>query len=279
MSFTEHLLRARSEDGLCLDGIGILPEGEFQSTGIVWVHGLYGAFYHPPYVELARVMAMRGYLSVIGNLRGHDFGALLPDRTGRPVVCGGAWERFHESPYDIAAWIDAAMRLGVDDLVLVGHSFGGRKGVYYQVERNDPRIRGVAIGSTALSYPPVDRDMLERAEEMVSCGRGRDLLPWPPIGASMSAQSFVDGEMTYQNVLIEHNGRPSMISRLRVPLLAFYGDSDEAIELIRENVETIARNAPQSPGVRTAIVPGADHLYTGCEDHVGNLLTRWVESL
>lgn len=279
MSFTEHLLRARSEDGLRLDGVGILPEGEFLATGIVWVHGLYGAFYQPPYVELARVMAGRGYLSVIGNLRGHDFGALLHDRTGRPIVGGGGWERFHESPYDIAAWIASAARLGVDDVVLIGHSFGARKSVFYQVERNDPRVRGVAICSAGLNYPPVDRDALGRAEEMLARGEGRDLLPWPPIGASMSAQTFVDGEMTYQNVLYEHNGRESVIARLRVPLLAIYGGSEDLPGRISGNLEMIARNAFHSPVISTAIIPDANHLYEGREEVVGDVLCEWIESL
>ncbi len=279
MSFTEHLLRARSEDGLRLDGIGVLPEGEFLPIGIVWVHDLYGAFYQPPYADLSRVMARRGYLSVVGNLRGHDFGSILPDRTGRPIVGGGAWERFHESPYDIAAWIGAATRLGVDEVVLVGHGLGARKGVFYQIERHDPRVLGVAICSAGLNYPPVDRESLEQAEEMLSRGKGRDLLPWPPVGASMSAQTFVDVEMTYRNVLYEHNGRESAVSRVRVPLLAMYGGAEDLPGRISGNLDIIARNAFNSPVISTAIIPDANHLYEGCEEVVGDVLTEWLESL
>jgi len=279
MSFSEHLLRARSEDGLRLDGVAIFPEGEFRSTGIVWVHDRFSCFYHPPYVELGRALANRGYLSVIGNTRGHDLGALFADRVQRPIVGGGGWERFHESPYDVAAWLESIARIGASEVVVIGHGYGGRKGVYYQVERSDPRVSGVAIASAGLDYPPVDREMLDRAEAMVSQGRGRDLLPWPPIGAGMSAQTYVDGEMTYRNILCEHNGRPSAISRLRVPVLAFYGDQEDSAGQVAQNLETIARNATLATSICTGVVPGSGRLYEGCEELVADLIAEWIDTL
>ncbi len=279
MSFSEHMLRGRSEDGLRLDGVGIMPDGEFLPTGVVWVHDHFASFYNPPYIEVSRALAERGFLSVVGNTRGHDFGAVLSDRSGRPIVGGSGWERFHEGPYDITTWISAAIRLGADDVILVGHGFGGRKVVYYQVERNDPRVKGVAVASAGLDYPPVDPDLLARAEDMVAHGQGRDILPWPPIGAGMSAQTFVDAGMTYQNILYEHNGRPGVVSRLHSPLLVFCGETEDAPARIETNLKTVARNAHASARVSTAIIPGIGRLYTDGEEGVADLLDQWIETL
>lgn len=225
--YTEELLYTWSEDGLRLDGIAIAPDEEVRSVAVVWVHGLNASFHTPPAVDVGRALAEVGHLVILGNNRGHDFGAEMRDRSERPICAGGGWERFHESPYDISPWIDVAIDRGAERVVLLGHGLGGRKGVYYQTERNDARVVGVVIVSTGLGYPLPDPQMLARAETMIAEGRGRDLLDWPPIGCSVSAQSFIDRERTYQNIFHASGGEAPVVSHLSTPLFALYGAAED----------------------------------------------------
>src|SRR5947209_16180397 len=101
----ERVIHTASEDGFRLDGVLIRPAGPARPVALVCVPGLYAAFYDPPYVELGRELAARGYAYLVGNDRGHDFGAVLRAPDGKPVPGGGGWERLQECPRDIAAWV------------------------------------------------------------------------------------------------------------------------------------------------------------------------------
>lgn len=277
--YTEGLLYTWSEDGLRLDGIAIAPSDAPHPVAVVWVHGLNANFHTPPAVDVGRALAKAGHLVILGNNRGHDFGAEMRDRSDRPICAGGGWERFHESPYDISPWIDLAIDRGAERVVLLGHGLGGRKAVYYQTERNDPRVAGVVVASTGLGYPLPDREMLARADAMVAEGRGRDLLGWPPIGCSVSAQSFIDRERTYQKFFHTSGDDLPIVSQLTTPLFAFYGATEDIETRLRENLRTIRRNATGVERFDSWLVPGTDQIYTGRELDVADRLVEWIVSL
>lgn len=149
---TEELVYVETADGVLLEGAVIRPAGpEPRPPAIVWVHGLTGRFYSPMSVTIGRELAGRGFVFVTGNNRGHDFGTLVR-RRGQPVLAGGGWERFEESPYDVAAWTGYAAGLGGRGVVLLGHSLGALKVAYYQAERQD-RSSPPAPASSRRSSP------------------------------------------------------------------------------------------------------------------------------
>lgn len=86
-----------------------------------------------------------------GNNRGWAFGETT-SRRGEQVVIGTGWERFHEAPLDIGAWVDFAMGLGVRAVALLGHSFGSPKVVYYQARPTRSSEPVASPGVRALPY-------------------------------------------------------------------------------------------------------------------------------
>jgi pimeloyl-ACP methyl ester carboxylesterase len=281
-SSKEHLVRTRSEDGFRLDGVLIEPRGaEAKPNAIVWVHGLYSAFYHSPGVETGRALAARGYVTVIGNTRGHDFGAAIVDREGRPRCAGGGWERYRESPRDIAGWIDFAAGEGLEGIILVGHSLGARKAVYYQSERCDSRVRGLVAASPGMAFldhPDEEFDRaLERAKRMVEEGDGRELVGWPRYGCSISAATLVEGEGEFQKIFFTRDGSPTAVSRVQCPMLVFYGSEEKTEEHIRIAFDTIRQNATVS--VDSIVIEGADHIYSHCEEEAAQVIARWSDAL
>ena len=123
---------------------------EVRSLALVWVHGLTSKFYAPTEIKVGRGVVDAGYLVVSGNNRGHDFGSRVRRNDGDVVLGGGGWERFDESPRDLAAWISFAASLGFERVALLGHSLGALKVVYYQAQRQDPRVAGVVAASPPL---------------------------------------------------------------------------------------------------------------------------------
>jgi len=282
-SVSEKIVYTRSEDGLLLEGAVIRHAApDSKPVGLVWVHGMVQKFYFPTTVEIGRDLATRGYVFVTGNNRGHDFGAMIMGPDGTPRLIGGAWERFDESPRDVAAWIDLTMQMGVRGVVLIGHSLGALKITYYQARRQDSRVVGLIAASPGARAGRVygKAGVIEMAEQMVADGRGRDLLPWgisPYHAGTISAEAYLNRVRTNIDTFGLDTMEPD-VSQIGLPLLAFYGSREENVGGEAE-LAVIRQNARRAPRVDTQVIDGADHDYTGCERRVADLISDWVEDV
>lgn len=282
--YSEELVYTESEDGVILAGLAIRPIAQAaKPIAVVWIPGLSINFYHPSIIPVGRELAGHGYTFVIGNHRGHDIGANLwrkqKDADGMSQTFGGAlWERFEESPFDVAAWIDFATDQGFKGVALVGHSAGASKVVYYLAHRQDPRVVGLVVASTGIS-PVRDLDLVAQAEQMVADGRGEELLPWGSfksffIGA-ISAQAYLSRSRVPD--LFGVNTPGSEIAQIRCPLFLCYG-TNEGYDA-NERLELIQRNASSARRVETALFEGANHGYDDHEQQVAQALAHWIDTL
>jgi len=287
-AYSEELVYTESEDGLTLEGVVIRPAAKAtdrhgtvdRDVALIWVHGLTGKFYEPSAVRVGRELAGDGYTVISGNNRGHDFGTMLRRADGTAVLGGGGWECFDESPRDVAAWIGVAESLGFGRVVLFGHSLGALKVAYYQALRQDPRVVGLVAGSPPVRAGRLDPSLVAQAERMVDEGRGKDLLAWgtSPAGAGThSAQTYLNRARTGLDVYGLDVPDPA-VGKIRCPLLAIYG-TDEAWVGGAADLKVIARNAAAAARVDTAMIDGADHVYTGHERDVARVVARWLGTL
>lgn len=279
--WTEEIVYATTEDGLVHAGAAFSPSGvETRQVAVVLVHGIGGSFSYSAYTGIARELASRGYTCVAGNNRGHDY-AYGPTETanGERKLQGSGWERFSESPYDMAAWIDFAVGLGFGRIVLFGHSYGAFKSVYYQARKQDKRIAGIVLGSPPLSAAYLAQlPLVALAESMVSQGRGRDLLPWDiiPWGAgTISAETYMDAYRVGIDVFGALKADPELV-HITCPMLAFYGTEEPKAGGPAE-LEIIKRNARASRSVETRMVEGADHNYYNCEKELADIVGDWLD--
>jgi pimeloyl-ACP methyl ester carboxylesterase len=277
--YTEELIWIESEDHLRLDGAVIRPGNAItKPVAVVHVHGFTGRFSHPAHILVARAMTARGYTSISGTNRGFAFGETTSRlRSGEPVVIGAGWERFHELPYDIGPWITFAMSLGFETVVLLGHSFGGPKVVYYMAERDDPRVSALILASPGRTQPlAIASEVIEKAQRMVAEGHGADLLPWGSFrNGTLSAQTLLD---TAQSDVFGLRASDAPIGKVRQPILAFYGTKETGgggpteLELIRTHATAV-------PRVDTMMIEDADHFYTGRAPQVGSAIADWLDKL
>lgn len=274
-NYSEKLVSATTEDGLILPGVVFRPPRARRSAAIVWVHGLTGNFSG----QRARCvpLAERGFVVVNGDNRGHDFGALIRRTEGTPLLAGGGWELFDQSPYDVGAWIDLAESLGFPGVILGGHSLGALKVAYYQATRNDPRVLGLVAASPPVPAGRLNVELVAEAERLVREGRGQDLLPWGSTSAgagTVSAQTYLNRVQTNVDVYGFVTPNPRVL-KIQCPILAFYG-TDEPNVGTAADLEKIRRNALFSAGVETQMIEGADHVYSGHEEDVGALIVEWA---
>jgi pimeloyl-ACP methyl ester carboxylesterase len=201
---------------------------------------------------------------------------------------GPAGNASKEAPLDIGAWIDWTLGLGFERVVLLGHSFGGPKVVYYQAQRQDSRVVGIVCASPGSAHAgqprfAVSPEVYDLAERMVAEGRGQDLLPWGTYGGvsngAISAQTCLDWAPAHRaqgDVFGVFTEQPA-IGRIRCPIFAFYG-TDEADEGGPAELERIRRGATAA-NVETRMFAGADHLYTGHESEIADAVAAWLGTL
>jgi dienelactone hydrolase len=178
---------------------------------------------------------------------------------------------------DVAAWVDMAVEEGFKGVVLVGHSFGANKVVYYQAERQDSRVLGVVAASGDVKWKATS-DRIALAEEMEAEGKDQDVLPQLEVPwYRMSAKTFLGRARIAQHVFSSETEQPH-IGKLACPVLAFYGSEEEWCGTAND-LDSIRKNATAASRVDTKIIEGADHVYWGKAGEAARLIGEWVDGL
>jgi dienelactone hydrolase len=71
------------------------------------------------------------------------------------------------------------------------------------------------------------------------------------------------------------------VTKIHCPILAFYGSRDDVgNETELERLKTSIKKRSEGPtSVTITMITSADHMYTGEEKQVANVITRWIESI
>jgi hypothetical protein len=286
-AYREQIDFTPSEDQRWLAGVLMQPiEGAVRSIGMVSLHGTYGYFYVPTSVYLGRALAEQGYRYVSVNTRAREVASMdipwpfsfeseLQSRLG-----GEGWYRFDEEPHDVAGWINFLADQGADHIVLFGHSGGVTRALYYQAERQDPRVVGLILAGGDDRVRPIDPARLELAQRLVAEGQGEALLPVPE-GESMvfgmqSAAHVVTWERIKSAFVAE--GHHPWIGSIRVPVLATLGTAEPAPNL-HAGLKAMRGRAVQAPRFDIQVIEGADHDYTGHERDLAEVVAGWLATL
>jgi pimeloyl-ACP methyl ester carboxylesterase len=287
--YSEQIVFALSRDHRMRTGVLMQPtEDAARSIGMVCIHGLGASFSWPTYVQLGRALAEQGYRFVSGDTRGHD--GFSVDRPW-PVnfhledwhLGGNCFLRWDEEPHDVAGWIDFLVAQGAERVILFGHSAGVHRVTYYQAVQQDPRVVGLVLAGGADRATAVDPTRLERAKQLVAEGKANTLLPLPeggPIsGREMeSAARLVSWERVVSQFAAE--GHTPWIARIGVPVLATYGTVEtRANPDLPADLESMRTRAVQVPSFDIQVIEGADHLYTGHEKALAEVVASWLETL
>lgn len=261
------LVHALTSDELIHTGALFRPSAEAaKPLALLWIHGGGQNFYFPTYLRIGAAMPAQGYAFLSANTRGHDHNS--------------TWDRFETSALDLAAWIDRLGALGYQQVILIGHSFGGWRVACYQAERRDPRVRGLIIASTPLrerfSRQPQFQERLDLAERMVADGRGDQFLPLEYPQTAASLVSWVRARPDLYGL----DGPDSLVVRAGCPTLAWFGTAGAEPRMgTAEDLELARAGLPPDFPFETTLLQGCDHMYRGHEEEVAATIARWANRL
>ncbi len=244
---------------------------------LLLVHGVAMNFYLPPLPVLGQALAERGYHCLCMNTRGHDWIA----RAGDLTAFGGAtYENLEDCLPDLDGALAYLGQRGYQRFVLVGHSLGSVKSLFYQGDRQRPDVAGVIslscprqfYAARAGEQGPSFVQRMVKAERLVASGRGEDLMSAPTSGAPglFAARTFVSKYGRH-----ERNDVRPHAARLGCPLLAIAGSRESGF------FQGYARELAEAAGPlgTSHIVDGADHFYVRREPALADLVAEWLTRL
>ncbi|HVI69072.1 MAG TPA: alpha/beta fold hydrolase [Magnetospirillaceae bacterium] len=294
MANIEHLW---TEDGLRL--MGIHYSG--RDTCVLEIHGMSGNFIENYYVHiLGEKLAAAGYGFIYGHNRGYCHINGIPTKPMRSdnngynsTRLGAMYELFEDCPKDISAWISKAKELGYKKIILLGHSLGCNKVVYYLHNHSDADIVGVILASPPdmvglielKRYQPNHRELVEEARKLVAAGKPRQLLSGDIWGGEyiLSAQTYLglfEEGGPADNLSVNRNPETfNQLATIKQPILGIMGEHDDIeIRDLRDDIQLIKSKATSCEDFRVEFVSGANHDYQNREEEFADIVLSWLKN-
>jgi pimeloyl-ACP methyl ester carboxylesterase len=278
------LVQTTTRDGVRLDGMfqaPPIPPAVALDT-LCLIHGTGGNFYSSTLFDVIaeRLLTMGvGVLRV--NTRGHDgISTAVTAKGGRRQ--GAAYEIGDECRHDLTAWLDWLRQRAGPRVGLLGHSMGAVKALYataHETTLNPAAV--IAVSPPQLSYStfcasPNGPEFLAtyaEAERLTQAGKPAALLEVKlPLPYVITAAGYLEkyGPDERYNYLRFTGGLPC-------PVLVTLGEIEVANNMAFARApEELARLAVRNPRLRTKVVPGADHFYTGVREALVGCVESWL---
>lgn len=282
-SFTDgvRLIRFIGATRTDLDGALWEPEGGRSRAAILHLHGKGGNFYSSTGRFIPELTRREPVTHLAINMTCHDLGYTREDRYAqcRPQdaerVAGGMWERLADGRADVAAATELLRSLGHELIFLAGHSSGGFYATDYAAHDLDiaGRVLLSPLTSNRSAFPrwfpeAEEREAaVEQARELVTAGRGHDLIPLRSWYFAVSANS-----------LLERASEPSdhferALDSNRTPLLMLWGSGEDRHDLWSSVYDRCA-----APDKQRVVLPTPDHYYRGHEQPIADAVVGFVLS-
>ncbi|MFN8534792.1 MAG: alpha/beta fold hydrolase [Dehalococcoidia bacterium] len=270
-------------DGLELPAAFLPPQGSFNGAAdaVILNGGTSASFYSPPLFGLMPAFAAAGLGVLSLATRGRD---IVWKQLGKPGYYGSAFESIADCIPDFNGAIEALGKRGFSKVVVIGHSNGAVKAIYYAAHEPDRRLTAVVSCSgprfSAAWYAASDRaeefrQNVARAQALVDSGQPDGLfeLTFPTEPLLRSAQAYLDKYTTEAYNFAEWS------DRIRVPLLRLTGEREGNV--VQAGVaEDLMRLAVNSPQRQAMVIPGAAHRYSESEaQFVADATIGWLQSL
>ncbi|MDO8668332.1 MAG: alpha/beta fold hydrolase [bacterium] len=270
-----------------LDGLWFFTPKSRQA--IIFIHGLGGAMFWP---NLVYKLADRRTSVLAFNNRGHDkiSGARRLDKKGKMhrILAGSAHEIFTDCVDDIQGAVNFCRQKGFKKIILVGHSTGCQKSIYYLAKAKQPeQIAKVILLCPISDYADAikfNQPAVKRAEKiargLVRDGKKHRLLPpqvWPDLHDAQRFLSLFTPESKEEIFCYATpSRRPATLQKTAVPMLLIFAEKDEhldrpLIEIIKWFEENLINK-----NVSIKTIRGANHNFSGHEPAVINVIGEAV---
>lgn len=264
-----------------------------SKTCYIIIHGLGGSVFSMK--ELAHLLVDNNSSVLLFNNRGHDIICRMKKidkrkKKGTTSFLGGAaHEVFTECVDDIECAVQYAKSQGATNIVLVGHSTGSQKSIYYLSKRNNQKkVKAVVLLSPLSDFAGIIsqlsvedyKNLLKISEALVMQGTPHQLLPttiWPQLA---DAQRFLSlaTPMSEEEIFSYYDpNKKSVFSTVTIPTLVIFGQEDEYRDRPISQIVKWFDTHQKSDDYHSVIIKNGNHGFDGLLSDVADLITTTLK--
>ena len=280
-----------TKDGLRLPMIHY--ESRSKDYCIVFVHGMSGDILINTFAQIWAREAIKNDIGFLfGHTRGYSYMNDIICKNKEIKRYGTTYEVFEECLEDIDLFIKTAKNLGYKKLILIGHSLGCNKVIYYLSKNTEESLKGVVLASPPdmcglcqmkkynENYSSMRKEAITAIKENTPEKRLMTIL-WDEY--ELSARTFLSistEDSPVDNLpLYKNPSHFEQLERIKVPVLIFESSQDDIIiRSVEEDLALIKEKATNSK-VTTTIIPDTGHTYQGKEQYTADIIMNWINTI
>ena len=282
-----NLIEFLAKDGCQLHGSLVSKKNK---KAVIFIPGMGGNFYRSIGLRMYKKFINGGFDLFLLNTRGHDTIAKVifektRNKNRRVKFLGTGLEKFEESFYDIKAAVDLLDKLRYKKTVLMGHSSGCHKAIYYQYKANDKRILALVLLAPSDDYNlEIKRlgnkwvNIVKKTKKLIKKKKG-DTIILPE--EYFSAQRFdsISNLNRVESRLFNYDKNLKEFSMIRKPILVIFGSKDKGLTKSAAEHLKILKSRTSSKKFDGLIVKNADHGFKDYEDKIANKIISWLRRI
>ena len=265
-----------------------LPMIHFESNKkdicIICIHGMCGTIIDNYFATVwGKLLAKNDIGFIYEHNRGHSIENDIVMKDGSFKRCGCMYEIFEDCIYDIDLAIQTAKKKGYKRIILLGHSLGCNKVIYYYYKKH-PNILGIILASAPdmigshLLIEPEYEELLKEAKENIEKNQPTKLLhKMIEDYMYMSSQTYYNWFHKNSNLnnlpIISNPKNWEQLETIDVPILTFSGSKDEDYYL---HLDLLKEKATNCKNIEYQIIENTGHTYQEKELETGNLILNWI---
>jgi len=265
-----------------------LPMIHFESNKkdicIICIHGMCGTIIDNYFATVwGKLLAQNDIGFIYEHNRGHSIENDIVMKDGSFKRCGCMYEIFEDCIYDIDLAIQTAKEKGYKRIILLGHSLGCNKVIYYYYKKH-PNILGIILASAPdmigshLLIEPDYEELLKEAKENIEKNQPTKLLhKMIEDYMYMSSQTYYNWFHKNSNLnnlpIISNPKNWEQLETIDVPILTFSGSKDEDYYL---HLDLLKEKATNCKNFEYQIIENTGHTYQEKELETGNLILNWI---
>ena len=283
MSKIEFINNAYTKDNLRLPMVHF--NSHKKDICVIFIHGMCQSILDNYFsVVCGNILLENNIGFLYQHNRGHSIENDIQMRDGSYTRCGCMYEIFEDCILDIDLAINKAKELGYKRFILMGHSYGCNKLIYYYYKKR-PNILGLILASAPdmvglQLYRQKDyKKLLKEAKENIDNGNSTKLL------SNLFEEYMYISSQTYYNWFNKNSNLDNLpimgnsenwyqFESIKVPILTFSGSNETENYL---HLDLLKEKAKNCNDFEYKIINNTNHFYSNKEEQIGNIILDWIK--
>lgn len=284
MNDIEFINNAYTEDGLKLPMVHF--KSQQKDICVIFIHGMCQTIIDNYFATVwGNILSENNIGFLYEHNRGHSIENDIVMKDGSFKRCGCMYEIFEDSVYDIDLAINKAQELGYKRFVLMGHSYGCNKLIYYYYKKK-PNILGLIFASAPdmvglqLNRQNDYKELIKEAKENIDNGNPTkilsNLIEDYMCMSSGTYYNWFHANSNLDNLPVMNNSKNwYQFESIDVPVLTFSGSNETDNYL---HLDLLKEKAKNCNDFEYRYINNTDHFYNGKELEIGNIILNWIQN-